>query len=365
MNVLALVTDAFGGFGGIARYNRDLFAALAGHGGTRITILPRLGRAERAECPPGVRQLAPCRSKIRYACAALRTATTAGPFDAVFCGHLNLVTLAAAIAWMLGVPLWVQLHGVEAWAPLAPLRRRAVAHAALVTAVSRHTRRRFLSVTGLDPGRVRVLPNTVGPGFAPGPKPQSLVDRHGLRGRKVLLTVGRLAPNERGKGHEEVIRALPALISQSPDLTYLIAGTGGDRDRLQGLAQRLGVSANVQFVGEVAPDELADYYRVADVFVMPSRQEGFGIVFLEAAASGLRLVGGNRDGSTDALADGTIGAAIDPENPDELALAVMQALAGSGPSPAGVQRFTIENFSRQVCALTTSHLLRCRQDGIA
>src|SRR5262249_8559065 len=109
--------------------------------------------------------------------------------------------------------------------------------------------------------------------------------------------------------------------------------------------------------GMVAPKELADYYRVADVFVMPSTQEGFGIVFLEAAASGLPLIGGNRDGSLDALADGSLGIGIDPENRTDLALALLQAISGLAPSPAGVQRFCFENFASEVRNLT-ARLLR-------
>jgi phosphatidylinositol alpha-1,6-mannosyltransferase len=215
-----------------------------------------------------------------------------------------------------------------------------------------------LRFNGVDPSRVRILPNAVDASFSPGPKPDYLLDRHHLRGKKVLLTVGRLAPDERCKGHDTVIKTLPAIIRTCPNLIYLVAGKGDDRARLEALAQRLGVEGNVLFVGMVEPDELADYYRLADAFVMPSTQEGFGIVFLEAAASGLKLIGGNSDGSTDALADGVIGVTIDPENSDALVSAVTQAMAGCGPDPAQVQRFCLENFTRQVCDLTNSHLLR-------
>jgi glycosyltransferase involved in cell wall biosynthesis len=91
---------------------------------------------------------------------------------------------------------------------------------------------------------------------------------------------------------------------------------------------------------------------------MPSTQEGFGIVFLEAAACGLRPIGSSRDGSVDALAEGAGGTMVDPENPLALIEAIEAALAGRGPDPAQVRRFALENFERQVCALTASHLLR-------
>jgi phosphatidyl-myo-inositol dimannoside synthase len=213
-----------------------------------------------------------------------------------------------------------------------------------------------LRCTDIDPYRVRVLPNAVGKGFAPGPKPDYLLDRHDLRRKKILLTVGRLAADERRKGHDKVIEALPAIIKTCPDLVYLIAGKGDDQARLETLARRLGVQGHVLFVGMVDAHELADHYRLADVFVMPSTQEGFGIVFLEAAMSGLRVIGGNGDGSIDALADGAVGVAVDPANTDELVQAVTGAIAGRGPDPATVQRFNVENFARQACGLVDAYI---------
>jgi phosphatidyl-myo-inositol dimannoside synthase len=355
LNVLALVTDAFGGLGGIAQYNRDLLAALARRGDIRVIVLPRYGGADPSELPPGVRQLAAKRSPLAYAIAACRAAVTQGPYDVVYCGHLHMAPLGAIIARFLRIPMWLQLYGWEAWEPASRTRRWAAERASLITAISRYTRRRFLNWTSVDPSRVRVLPTTVDEGFAPGPKPDYLLDRHRLRGKKVLLTVGRLAPDERGKGHDTVIRAIPAIIAAHPDLVYLVAGQGDDRIRLEALARELRIDDKVLFVGMANPQELADYYRLADVFVMPSTQEGFGIVFLEAAASGLKVIGGNRDGSADALADGAIGVAIDPKNSAELVSAVAGALDGRGPDPAQVRRFNFESFASLVCDLVSIH----------
>jgi phosphatidylinositol alpha-1,6-mannosyltransferase len=353
IEVLALVTDAFGGLGGIAQYNRDLATALAQCSRIgRVVILPRQGTAEQVVLPEGVRQLAPRAGKLRYTLSALRAAMREGPFHVVFCGHLHMAPLGAVLSRALRVPLWLQLHGFEAWGPIRRTQLWAAERAALVTVVSRYTRRRFLTCARIDPSRVRVLPNTFQRSFAPGPKPDYLLKRHQLHGKKTLLTVGRLAADERGKGQDKVIEILPRMVETCPELVYIVAGTGDDRARLERLAHRLGIAGHVLFVGMVAPHELADYYRLADVFVMPSTQEGFGIVFLEAAASGLKLIGGRRDGSTDALADGAIGVAIDPDDADELASAIAAALVGEGPNPTEVRRFRFENFAERVGDLT-------------
>jgi phosphatidyl-myo-inositol dimannoside synthase len=359
MKVLALVTDAFGGSGGIAQYNRDLVKALAGcPGANRIVIVPRLGSAEGASLPPGVCQLKAHANRVGYSLAALRAAATRGPFDFVFCGHLYLLPLAALIALLLRTPLWLQLYGWEAWEKLGRSKRWAVERTDLITSISRYTRARFLSVAAIDPARIRVLPPTIEDRFSPGAKPAHLLDRYGLRGKRVLLTVGRMDPAERCKGQDKVIEALPEILRTLPNVVYLIAGSGADRTRLETLARTVGVEKHVVFAGGVPPDELPQLYRLADLFVMPSTQEGFGIVFLEAAASGVRPVGGNADGSADALADGTVGTAIDPANAETLAAAIRQGLADGGVDPSVVGRFRFPNFSRCIRELIECHLMR-------
>lgn len=356
MHVLALVTDGFGGFGGIAQYNRDLLTALAHCTDIAgVVVLPRHGGPETAALPDGLRQLEPKAAKLSFTVAAFRTALMEGPFHAVFCGHLHLAPVGAVLARVIGVPLWLQLHGIETWKSMGRMQRWGAEQASLVTAVSRHTRRCFMRRASVDPARVRVLPNTFGARFSRGPKPDYLLDRHHLRGKTVLLTVGRLADTERYKGHDEVIQVLPRLVEKRPDAIYLVIGDGNDRARLEAMARRLGLQHHVRFLGMIEQHELADYYRLADVFVMPSTQEGFGIVFLEAAASGLKLIGGNCDGGLDALADGAIGFAIDPASPDELLSAIIAALAGNGPDPIQVARFGTNNFARLVCDLTRAY----------
>jgi phosphatidyl-myo-inositol dimannoside synthase len=356
--ILALITDGFGGSGGIAQYNRDLVKALAACPGTeRIVVLPRLGEADGATLPAGVRQLKPRRNAAIYSLGAVKAALTLGPFDAVFCGHLHLAPLARLLSVLLGVPLWLQLHGWEAWRPLRRIERRAAERADLLTALSRYTRDRFLAGCGVDPARVRVLPPTVEPRFRCGPRARELAERYGLAGKRVLLTVGRLDPDERRKGQDQIIRALPSIVTAYPDIVYLIVGGGDDQARLKMLARDLAVADRVVFAGTVSVDELPQLYRLADVFVMPSTQEGFGIVFLEAAASGVRVIGGNADGSMDALADGVIGTAVDPADAAALVGAVTAALTGGGAEPAAVARFCFANFARHVEELVQRQLL--------
>src|SRR4029077_13611086 len=116
--------------------------------------------------------------------------------------------------------------------------------------------RRLLEWVGIDPARVKVLPNSVDPQYHPGPKPTYLLDRHAACGKKVLMTVSRLAGSERYKGHDRVIRTLPRILLQHPDTIYLVVGDGDDRPRLESLASECGVLENVQFTGPVPREEL-------------------------------------------------------------------------------------------------------------
>jgi phosphatidylinositol alpha-1,6-mannosyltransferase len=351
LRILALVTDGFGGSGGIAQYNRDFLSALARCDRVGdVIVLPRLS-ARSVALPNGVQQLRAVEKRLAYSVAALWTAIKHQPFDLVFCGHLFMAPLAAVIARALRAPLWVQVHGIEAWRELSGLKRRSVESATIITSVSRYTRRRLLEWVGIEPARVKVLPNTVDPQNHPGPKPAYLLERHAAGGKKVLVTVSRLDSSEQYKGHDRVIRTLPRVLSQHPNTIYLIVGGGDDRPRLESLAVECGVIKNVQFTGFVPAGELPDYFRVADVFVMPSAGEGFGIAFLEGMATGVRVIAGSQDGSRDALCDGALGTLVDPEDCEELASAILAALHDPARSGDRTSRFKPDRFAEHLNSL--------------
>jgi phosphatidylinositol alpha-1,6-mannosyltransferase len=340
--LLALVGDCYGAGGGIARYNQDLFEALA-EGGARIVVLPRTGGAPVAALPAGIEQRPPILGRLRYTVAALSLAWRRGPFDIVFCGHAYMALIAWAIARLSGTRYWVQVHGAEVWRTRPTLRRRAIEAADLVTAVSRGTRDNLLGWVDLPPHRVRVLPDTVQDKYVPGPASAALRERLAVGPGPILLTVGRLSAGERYKGHEAVFAVLPALRARFPGLVHLVAGSGDDRARLEQRARELAPGA-VRFLGFVADEELVDLYRLADLYVMPSTDEGFGIVYLEAAACGLRVVGGVGGGSADAVPDDRVGVLVDPADRDALTAAILAQL-GRKADPNAVEPYRRRHFS--------------------
>ena len=301
--ILALVTDAFGGRGGIAQYNRDFLSALAS-AGYRVALLPRHA-PDHVAPPPGIKQHPARSGRIAYSLAALQIACRVRP-RVVFCGHLYMAPLAWLAARLADAELVIQVHGIEAWQRPSALVRWTSERASLILSVSRYTRMRVLDWAAITPERVVILPNTVADFFVPGDG-SALRQELGLNDKRVLLTVGRMNTRERYKGHDRVIGCLRDLVERGFDIAYVIVGEGDDRTRLAMLAKKAGVAERVMFLGPVGRDRLREAYRMADVFVMPSTGEGFGIAFLEAMACGTPAVGLANGGSSDALGDGSLG----------------------------------------------------------
>ncbi len=209
----------------------------------------------------------------------------------------------------------VSAFGLEVWTRLAYLRRLGLRHAAAITSISDFTAQRMVEVQGLSSSRIEIVPCVISAELlhANGNGTQS----HPVNKRqKTLLTVGRLDARERQKGLDEVILALPQIAADS---VFVIAGDGDDRSRLEKLVQERGLADRVIFKGMVSDKELIDLYKGCDVFLMPSRQEGFGIVFLEAMAFKKPVIGGNHGGTPEVVLHSETGFLVEHGDVDDLA----------------------------------------------
>lgn len=319
LRVLALAADAFGGYGGIAQSTRDMLQALVRTGRVvSVDVLARVAPDTVGALPERIRQHPPRSGRVAYAGAGAKLAASIRP-HIIYCGHLFMTPLAAALARVTGARLAVHLHGVEIWEPLTRVRRLALQQVDLALCVSGDTVRRVLSGSNLSSGQTAVVYNTVSEIFTPGDR-GSARRGLGLSDETVLLTVSRLDARQRHKGHEKVIPQIARLRAGGRNVVYLIAGEGNDRARLEALAAAHGVSDHVRFLGRVPAERLPDLYRAADVYVMPSSGEGFGIAFVEAMACGTPAIGLAIGGATDALSCGEHGVAVSEGNfPDALA----------------------------------------------
>jgi len=241
--------------------------------------------------------------------------------------------------------------------------RWAFGSADLAVAVSRFTRDRILDA-GVAPDQVRVIPCGVSPDLFRPRDAAAARRRFGFGNRPVVLQLSRLVSR---KGHDLVIRALPALRRRVPDLLYVVAGPENRpyEDRLRALAREEGVEEAVRFLGYVEEAALPDLYAASDVYAMPSRHdaaggnfEGFGISYLEANACGLPVVRADTGGVSDAIVDGVTGFLVPTEDvpalTDRLQRLLEEPAAARRMGEAGRRRvlaeFTWERIAAQFLA---------------
>ena len=345
-----LMSDSYGTGGGIALYNRDLIAAVAASDRvTSVTVVSLNCTVGPAAPPAKVRLVGPgTGGRLAWVMAGL--SQWGRGFDLVVCGHVHLLKVAVVLNLRWRAPLVLQAYGMEVWPEHASRTVRwLLRRVDVVWSISRVTRDRLAAWSGFAASRCQVLPNAIHlEAFADRAPDPTLRARHGLAGRRVLLTVARLERWERYKGIDRVIAVLPSLLRTEPSLVYLIVGGGKDQAYLEAEAARHGVSEHVIFTGQVDEETKLDLYRAADVFVMAGTGEGFGFVYLEAMASGLPTIGSAADGSRDALMEGDLGPLDEPGSAEQLEAAIRAGLAAPRGVPAGLRHFAWPNFVARV-----------------
>jgi len=275
MRVLVLATDAFGGHGGIAKFNRDLLRALCAYPAcSEVVAVPRHMPYLMEPLPAKLTYVTSgLGGKLHYTAAVLKVALRDPRFDLVVCGHIHLLPGAFLLSLWVRAPTVLVIHGVEAWEPKSrALNNYLVKKVSAFISVSELTKQRFLEWTQADGKRGFLLPNAIElDRFGPGPKNKALIDRYRLGGKTVLMTLGRLPSHDRYKGFDEMLELLPILVKEIPNVMYLIVSDGPDRPRLEEKANSLGLDEHVVFAGLIPEAEKADHYRLADAYVMPSR----------------------------------------------------------------------------------------------
>jgi phosphatidylinositol alpha-1,6-mannosyltransferase len=254
---------------------------------------------------------------------------------AIFAGRaLPEGFVALAVGRLTGRPVLIYAHGEEltGWGRGKKFQAMCfvMRRADWILSNSDYTRDTLVSLIGVKPQRIALVYPTVDEQrFRPGLPGSDLRSAIGLPdGKQLILSVGRL---QRRKGFDNVIRALPALRQQGLDVDYALIGIGDDLDYLRSLAQEHGVLDHVHFLGHVSYEDLPRWYSACDVFAMPNRDidgdtEGFGLVFLEVAASGKPAVAGKAGGTGSAVVDGETGLRVNGEKVEEIEQALARIL---------------------------------------
>jgi phosphatidyl-myo-inositol dimannoside synthase len=288
------------------------------------------------------------RTKLQAVLGALRTRSE---MDLVLVWHIGLLKLLP----FLQVPrarVALFLFGVEAWRRQDPLTRALLRRVDRVFSISEYTWQRFVAD---NHEFIRLPRQTVPLG----------IDR-AVRGSSpptqtppVALMLSRLAPSEAYKGHERVIEAWPLVLAGAPDAELWIAGDGELRSFLQRQAAQHGVAARVRFWGLVSEQQKQELLARATCLLMPSRKEGFGLVYLEAMRLGRPCLVSTLDAAREVVNPPEAGLAADPDDIEGLAAAIRQLLTAGRPewndwSQAARCRYestyTAEHFQQRLLA---------------
>jgi glycosyltransferase involved in cell wall biosynthesis len=253
--------------------------------------------------------------------------------DVIIISHINMAIVGLLVK--ITNPkckIWLIAHGVEVWRPLTAVKKLFLKHCDKIICVSNFTRQQMISRHQTPPAKCVVLNNVVDP-FIKLPvmfnKPNHLLKRYRLTDDNfVIFTLTRLAVTEQYKGHDQVIKVISKLKDKFPGIRYVLSGKYDHKEeiRIQKLITEYKVDMQVILTGFIEDKDISDYFLLADLFVLPSKKEGFGIVFIEALAHGLPVICGDSDGSIDAIRNGKLGKAINPDDLKELEAAVTESL---------------------------------------
>jgi len=277
------------------------------------------------------------------------------PTFAVY-SHFALVRATRFVPRAFGRPYAVFLHGAEVWSPLPDSDRQLISGAALRLANSSHTAARALAANPAL-GTIVTCPLAL-PARAPGSGAGAIALPEHLSDPavQIVLTVGTLRSAERYKGHDELIAAWPSIVGAVPAAHLLVVGDGDDRPRLEELAKRSGVGRSITFTGFASDALLQACYARAAVYAMPSRGEGFGIVYLEAMSHGVPCIGSRQDAAGEVIEDGVTGLLVDQSSMASLRDAIVALLVdqcrGCQMGAAGRARYessyTVDAFERSL-----------------
>ncbi|MEP7087177.1 MAG: glycosyltransferase family 4 protein [Gemmatimonadota bacterium] len=265
--------------------------------------------------------------------------------------HVGIARAQNVVPSFVRRPYGVLLCGIEAWDPaLSNERLTTLRRATARIAISRHTANRVTQVHG-GIGPIVACPLAL----LPAPSYTTTLD-HALLGQirdLSVLIVGRMSAAERYKGHDELLECWSAVMAAVPGAQLVIAGQGDDVTRLRAKSESLGLAQNVLFLGFVGDATLEAVRERVAMFALPSRGEGFGLVYLDAMRAGLACIGGAGDASADVIVDGETGTLVDPEDRAALAASIIALLTSparrAAYGEAGKRRFEAEFTFERYC----------------
>ena len=329
MKILFMSLGIYGSVGGMQRFNRRVIRCLAELHPliSKFHVIALWDSASQGSTTNLGNAFTPCSSNKLLALTAFVRAVWKMQPDIILFDHVLLSPLATMariisprsrrVLFVYGNEVW----GAPAGVKISSLDRWAVRHFIdKVISISVFTKENMKRAFALTDEIFSILPCAVDVDLSCVP-PEPVAASSGSAYR--LLTVARLGYDDRYKGLDNVIRSLPMVLSVFSGVRYDIVGDGILKQEFQRLVDQLGVAEHVHFLGRLDEKQLETAYQTCHLFVMPSKQEGFGIVFLEAWKHGLPVIAGNQDASPEVVTHGENGLIVNPDSVEEIGQAIV------------------------------------------
>lgn len=296
------------------------------------------------------------KARIKFIYAAIQKGRET---DTVILSHINLLL----VGWLIKkvsptTKIILFAHGIEVWNSLRPRQRMMLQCCERIISVSNYTSEKIKEMHHIPSSKCMVLNNGLDPflpvGFDSVIK-DALRTKYGYKkDDKIIFTLTRLSSRERYKGYDKVLQALLSLKKDYPDIRYLLAGSydAKEKQHLDKMINDMSLQGNVHIAGFIPEESLVAHFSMADMYVMPSIKEGFGIVFIEAMYYGLPVIAGNKDGSTDALCNGELGILVDPLDVHAIEVAIRKIVVNKNAyTPSRkllMEHFSYENYKARL-----------------
>ena len=285
--------------------------------------------------------------------------------DVIIVGHINLLLQVVGFAQKNNKKVWLVVYGIDIWRDWSNREKDAIEKCDKIISISTFTAESVIARLNKGKEKVVIIPCITEPDlFIPTPKEAPSEPR-------VILTVGRLASNEAYKGHDLIIRSVSGVQKRlGVPVEYHIVGEGDDETRLRRVAQECGVAENVYFRGRLDGDEFLKAYQRCHVFAMPSyvskrpdgswTGEGFGIVYIEAAACGKPVLACDVGGQVDCIRYGETGILVKPtvEAVESGLVEILSDLEKARQMGMAGRDFVLKNFTREYFNRKWAELLR-------
>ncbi len=248
----------------------------------------------------------------------------------IMCCHINFSPILLFINYFKEIDFSVSIYGIEAIKKFTFLKLLALKKANKIITISNYTENLIIEQDSTLKQKIVIIKSCVNEGSFIKKKLKFDKKQFNLSNKKIIMTLSRLSTSEE-KGHDRVLKSLEILQQKFPDFIYMIVGGGTDTRVSEILSKNSELKKKVIFTGPIKDDEKYDYLSMADVFILPSKYEGFAIVFLEALLAGLIVIAPNKYGCSEGLLNGDLGILIDVDRADLIAEAILSVFVGEIP----------------------------------